>query len=229
MDNDELKRNKARAMRYKRAILSELNLETIQDELYTISGECDDVRWYFDDEETLLNAFDGNEEQEFEFKIMFSDLSYECEKLYNMLREIYVTEHFNDFFVGIMSKGTSNFTVLGFDTIEEDYYKLADYDENLAVTESRKRLMRLKKETLLSVCGQCFGIAMSYFNIRYKYDYLKSAFDILRDDNNSILEVIKSIEAVYEKASIGGWDVYSQSYKDFDALTNSLPEKIWIE
>ncbi len=118
---------------------------------------------------------------------------------------------------------------LGFDDIEEDYFKLVGYDENLAVTESGKRLMRLKKETLLSVCGQCFGIAMSYFNIRYKYDYLKSAFDILKDENNSILEVIKSIEAVYEKADINEWDMYSQSFKDFDALTDSLPDKIWIE
>jgi hypothetical protein len=216
-------------MRFKKSILAELNYETIQDELYEICEQCADVRYFFSEDDTLLNALDGDEEEEFEFKMMFSELDGESERLLNMLNDMYVTEHFDDFFVGLMSKGGSNFNVLGFDTYEEDYFHLTEFEKDLAVSEAGKRLMRLTKSELLSITGQCFGVAMSFFNIRQKYDYLKTAFDILRDDNTSFLKVIKEIETAYEKADEEDFNSYSKQVQTFDRLIADLPERVWLE
>lgn len=69
-------KDKARNLRYKKAALARLNIDTIQEELSEISENCDNVRYFIeDDEETLLDALDGDEEEEYEFKKMFFDLS----------------------------------------------------------------------------------------------------------------------------------------------------------
>ena len=64
MTAEETKREKARQLRYKRAIVKNINIETITEELWDIQEECNNVQYYFDTEDdTLLNALDGDEEQ----------------------------------------------------------------------------------------------------------------------------------------------------------------------
>lgn len=115
-----IKAEKAKAMMYKKAALAELNIETILKKLEEICAECDEVEYFMSDEESLIDALDGDEEAEYEFKMMFADLSAESEGLYNILIENYVTEHFNDLFVGIMSKGYDCYEIVGFDCYEGD-------------------------------------------------------------------------------------------------------------
>ncbi len=216
---------KARNLRYKKAIADGFNLESIQSELYDISEACSDIRWIKDgDEDTLINAFNGDEEEAFEFRVMFSDLDSECEQLYNMLRDEYVVECFDDFFCRVAG-GCVN--ILGYDAIEEDYFAMTRYECTLAQNESEKRILRLTKSEILVAAEQCFGVASAFLNIRYKYDYLKSAFDIIRDENTSVLELIKDIEKAYDKAMSEG--EYSKTYNDFDNLIKSLPSKTWLE
>lgn len=222
-------REKARNLRYKRAALAELNLDYIKERLWDIMGECDDIRYFVEhDNETLLNALDGDEEEEYEFKMMFSDLSAECEMLDDVFSgysvyDGYVAEHFDDFFVGIMLNNESPFQMVGFDDYEEDYYRLMSFEAGLAENESHKRLMRLTKKDILSVAGACFRVAICFLNIERKYDYLKAAFDILRNENTSFLQVIRDIDTVYEKA------VDSDDWREFDKLTAALPDKTWVE
>lgn len=226
------KEEKARNLRYKKAMLADLNFEEIQNTLYDISAVCSEYQYYFEkDDDTLLNALDGDEEQEYEFKMMFSDLSYECDQLYDIMNNSYVTEHFDDFFVGIMCNGGSGFKMLGFDSYQEDYYGLTSFESELASNESVKRLKRLTKDELISVCGQCFGVAVSFFNVRYKYDYLKAAFDILKDENTSFFQIIKDIEIAYDKADEDEWHEYKDSVRAFDKLLRSFDEygRIWVE
>ena len=75
------KADKCRNLRYKRPELEELGYNTIMDTLQLISEECYEIHWAYDDDETLINAFDGNEEDAYEFKWMFSDLEAEAERL----------------------------------------------------------------------------------------------------------------------------------------------------
>lgn len=82
VDADETKRRKARELRFRKPIVKNINLETIQQELWDIIEACDEVRYYFDeDDDTLINALDGNEDEAHEFKMMFADLSAECERM----------------------------------------------------------------------------------------------------------------------------------------------------
>ncbi len=78
-------------MRCKKPIVKNLNITTIKEELYNIQNECESIQWYVDtDDETLINVLDGNEDEAYEFKMMFSDLYIEREELkmwlYNMPR-----------------------------------------------------------------------------------------------------------------------------------------------
>ena len=91
---EDTKRIKAKELRYKRPIVKDLNLESIVQNLWDIQEECDNIRWYCDtDEETLINALDGDEDQAFEFKMMFSDLCTECERMCRDLEEKWVPEY----------------------------------------------------------------------------------------------------------------------------------------
>lgn len=228
------KAEKARTMRYKKAMLAGLNFDDIITTLFNISEECGNYEYYFNtDDDTLLNALDGDEEEEYEFKMMFTDLCCECENLNNIINDYsgYVSEYFDDFFVGIMRNGTSGYNMIGYDSYEEDYFTLSSYERRLAENESAKRIKRMTKDEILLACGQCFGIAVSFYNVQYKYDYLRAAFDILRDRNTARLEIIKDIEKAYNAAESAEWYDYSDEVKQFNRLINTFDayDKIWIE
>ena len=70
---EDTKRIKAKELRYKRPIVKDLNLESIVQNLWDIQEECDNIRWYCDtDEETLINALDGDEDQAVVFKMILT-------------------------------------------------------------------------------------------------------------------------------------------------------------
>lgn len=223
----QTKAERARNLRYKKGIAQGFNISEILDELMEISAKCDDIRYIAEgDEDTLIAALDGDEEDAFEFRMMFSELSQECENLNDRLNDEYITEYFDEFFCRVAG---GCMTVLGYDTYEEDYFELTSYESELARDESEKRLMKLTKQEILQTAEQCFGVAAAFLNVRYKFDYLKATFDIIRDENSSFLENIKDIEAAYDKANDDKFDSYSKSTKEFDKLVKGLPERVWIE
>lgn len=87
--------------------------------------------------------------------------------------------------------------------------------------------MRLTKDELIQTAGECFGIAMAFLSVQRRYDYLKAAFDILLDENSSFLQTIKDIDAAYADADRDGWD--SEATRRFEKLTQTLPDKTWLE
>ena len=54
MDAEETKRWKAKQLRYKKPIVRDLNFDKIQEDLWNIMEECENIRWYTDSD-------DGNE------------------------------------------------------------------------------------------------------------------------------------------------------------------------
>ena len=197
---EDTKRIKAKELRYKRPIVKDLNLESIVQNLWDIQEECDNIRWYCDtDEETLINALDGDEDQAFEFKMMFSDLCAECERMCRDLEEEWVPEYFDIFFV-VMGAGQNFGGILGFDIYEQDYFGI-DCLDAFAEEEGKKILKRLTKDNLIAAARQCFCIYQSYIALRYRYDCLKASMDILRDKNTGYLQMVKQIEDLYEKAN----------------------------
>jgi predicted nuclease with TOPRIM domain len=215
-------------MRHKKAALSLIQRDRLEDEIYAISSECDELEWAIQDDETLLDVFDGDTDEIHEFRMMVSDLSNNCERLGSELRDGYVTEHFDDFFVGTLGSG---YKMVGFDSVEEDYFGLATFDAELAQGVSGKRLMALTKETLIATAGQCIGIMMCFLDIRHSYDCLKSTLDALRDDRAELLKSVRTVEDAYEEAwqeARGSATTYVARDK-YDALVARLPDRVWVE
>ena len=225
---EETRKNKAFQLRYKKPIVKNLNLDTIREELEEISYECDEVRYYWEsDDDTLLNALDGDEDEAYEFKMAFADLCAECDQMYTDLQESYVPECFDILFVSV-GAGEYGGGYLGWDAYEQDYYGL-DLPSSWMQNEGIKQMKRFTKEQLLECVGACLKVLYAYIGIRYRYDSLKAAFDILRDKNTCILKVAKAIDELYEKCEEARFSEYSKPVREFNEMLAALPQEAWIQ
>lgn len=228
---DDTKRIKAMGLRYKKPIAKGLTLDDIRDALWEIMDACADVQLYVDeDDETLVNALDGDEDDAFEFKMMFSDLSAECEQMQCDLDNEYVPEYFDLFFVAVNKGGE----MLGFDSYERDYYGLGSFESGLANEEAVKKMKRLTKDQLIEAAQICFRVYRSYIGLQYRYDCIKAALDILSDENTGYLQMVRQMEEAYEKADeeTNGfrWDFRGgAAFKELESLIDNMPQEAWIQ
>ena len=78
----EIKANRTRNLRYKRPALASMGFDVMIAELDEIEEACTNVRWFADqDDETLINALGGNEEEAWEFKFAFAELEAKVDQL----------------------------------------------------------------------------------------------------------------------------------------------------
>ncbi|WP_285823941.1 hypothetical protein [Schaedlerella arabinosiphila] len=228
---EETKRKKASQLRYKKPIVNNLNLESIREELWDIQGECENVQWYFDtDEDTLINALDGDEDEAYEFKMMFADLCAECDRMRDDLDEEWIPDCFDRFFVAV-GAGEDFGGLLGYDTYEQDYFGLS-CTEAWAEDESKKVLKRMTKDELIAAARQCFRVYQSFMSLRHRYDCLKASMDILRDQNTGYLQMVKQIEDVYERAekdSLGFRYLFGKEVDELDRILENMPQEAWIQ
>lgn len=231
MNADETKREKAKQLRYKKPIVRDLNLMTIREELWDIQESCEEVHWYVDtDDEALINALDGNKDEAYEFKIMFGDLCAECEQMLGDLDDEWIPECFDAFFVAA-GAGRDYGGLLGYDSYEHDYFGLSCTDA-YAEDESKKTLKRLTKDDLIAASRQCFRIYQSFIALRYRYDCLKAAIDILNDQNTGYLKMVKQIEQTYERAekeTIGFAYNYGKATEELEKLAETMPQEAWLQ
>ena len=87
------RQEKAMALRYKKAILQQLNIYDITTDLEELAEVAYNVLYAWDDD-NLLEALDGDEEQVEEFKILAAELSSDCERLLDAI-SYGVGEHFD--------------------------------------------------------------------------------------------------------------------------------------
>ena len=231
IDVEETKRFKAKNLRYKKPIVKGLNLEKINEDLWDIQEECEDIRWYTDSEDgtdSLINALDGDEDEAYEFKMAFGDLCAECEIMRSDITEEWIPECFDIFFVAA-GAGDSYGGLLGYDTYEHDYFGISCL-ESWAEDEAKKKLKRMTKDELIVATRQCFKIYQAYIGLRNRYDSLKAAIDILRDENTGVLQTVKEIEKLYEKASTedGRYYDWSKESIKWKAYTDALPQEAWL-
>lgn len=230
--NNVSKEERSRALRYKRPALASMGFDTIQRELDDIEEACSNIHWFIEqDDDTLINALDGDEEQAWEFKIAFADLEGKVNQLREAMQDNWMqSEHyyqvFDDCTVALIG---NRYSTVGWDREEEDYYSLTKYEQELAQTEAGKRLMRLTKAEMISTIGQCLGTLIAFLDLRQQYDYLKATMDILRDENTSLLQTIKEIDTAYEAVAADGFYGWYDSVKKYDRLLDSLPARAWLE
>ena len=209
-----------------------MGFEFIWNELDDIRDACDTIHWWTDqDDETLLNALDGDDEDVWEFKLAFSHLEARADELFEIIHELCRYEDdfgqvYDDCTVALIG---NRYQTIGYDGFEEDYYALTGYEQGLAQTESGKRLMRRTKAEIISIIGQCFGILIAFLDLRQQYDYLKATFDILRDENTSMLQQVKEIDAAYQALVTADWAGRWEAEKKFDRLLAALPDRAWVE
>lgn len=221
-----IKSERTRNLRYKKPALASLGYQNITDELYVIQDECEEIKWMVEDDDSgiLQSAFDDNEDEEYEFRMAFLDLQCKAEQLFNEINEAErygLSEYFDDCTVSLLG---NRYNLVGYDSYEEDYFSLVSSESSWAVSETNKRVMRMTKQEIIEKVGQCVGITLAFIDLRQQYDYLKATFDILRDENTSLLQTIKDIEKAYDDFQ----DSY-QKEKEFDLLVKNLPEKMWVE
>ena len=237
---DEITATKAKAMRYKKPMSKELNWYSIREYAWQIQNDCEDIRWMTEDEEQLVDLLDGDEEQAFEFKMAFSDLSNQCQEFIEELQEIQQYDFmstdsdgedeatwFDLFFPAIGSND-----MMGYDVLEQDYFRLDRYEEEWAEKEARKKLKRLTKDQLFDLAGMALGIARNYMSLSYRYDCLKNSIDILKGKNESYLQIVKAIEEGWKawefESDKGKWKD-TNAERAFDQMLQNIPERLWIE
>ncbi len=231
VDAEETKRQKAKGLRYKKPIVKNLNLECIQQDLWDIQEECDGVRWYTDSEDgtdSLINALAGDEDEAYEFKMAFADLCAECERMIEDLNEEWVPECFDVFFVAA-GAGDMYDGLLGWDSHEGDYFGIG-YMDGFVEDEAKKKLKQMTKDDLIAAVRQCFKVYHAYIGLRNRYDNLKAAIDILRDQNTGYLQAVKEIERLYEEVSEDHWsrNEWSKQSREWKRYTDALPQEAWI-
>lgn len=224
------RQEKAMSLRYKKSILQQLNLYDIETDLEELAEISYNVLYAWDDD-NLLEALDGDEEQVEEFKILMAELSGDCERLSEAIYYGGISEHFDAFFVSLAMKDRPpQYRMLGFDTVEMDYFAfLNDYEEDIAEGEAIKQLKRLTKDELLRTAGECFRVVLAYLDIREKINTLGSIIEIITDENKAILDAVKSIESLYEEAEKINFKPYAKATEALDNTLRLLPDKIWIE
>ena len=221
-----------KALRYKRPALASMGAQEIMLELESIVEACDNVRYYIeqaDSDETLLNALDGDEDAEWEFRMAFADLSARADQLQALLYDQNFEDFYRDFDDATVALIGNRYNLVGYDGEEEDYFSLTSYEEKLAQTEAGKRLCRLTKAEMLSRIGWAFGILLAFFDLRQQYDYLRATFDILRDENTSLLGIIKDIENAYDEMEADNFREWTDSTRHFDQMLAALPDRAWLE
>lgn len=231
VDAEETRRRKAANLRYKKPIVKGLNFDDIQQNLYDIQEECETVRWYFEgDDETLINALDGDDDEAYEFKMMFGDLCAECEQMQEDLTNYFrwnddAKEAFNGWFPAI-----DGGEMIGWDAYETDYMRIdGGFEQGLAEKEARKRISRMTKEQILDTAEISFRIIRSYLGLTSRYDQMKAAMDILRDQNTGYLQIVKRIEELYKKANEDDFYSWDGSMKEFERLLDCMPQEAWIQ
>lgn len=223
--NTPSKADIARTRRYKKPALSSMNYYDIQRDLDDMSELAEEIAWYESQgEETLTQALGGDEEEAYEFRIAFSEVSGKLYQLAEAFRELGLEEdEFNYCTSALLG---NRYSLIGFDSIEEDYYSLTDYEEELATTAAGEWLCRKTKKEMISLIGQCMGLLMAYHDLRLQFDNLRNTLDVLRGSNFSLLATIKNIEKLYDAAA--SYPYGEEAYR-LNGLLEEIPQEMWVE
>ncbi len=238
MTAEEVRIEHAKAMRYKRPALASLGWCDMIEYLEKMQEKVDEYRYAFESE-SILNALDGDSDEEQEFRFAFSDLSGKAEELLECLQEI-MKQHngywdecqwYDDHLVALMGRRYKpNPDMFGFDTYEEDYRSLTnDWEKGAAIEEATKRISRETKAELIANIGQCLGIVLAFFDLRHQYDYLKSAFDVLLGENTALLKLVDDIEEAYEAAAEKNFLEWDQTTRALNRLIEAMPQRAMVE
>ena len=207
MTPEEKRAQKARALRYKKPIVRDLNLEILKQNIYDMQETCYDVQYGIDGDngDEIISAMLGDEDEAIEFKMMFSDLSSELEQFVDDMDNWEWREYIEDYYDLFMvneSVAQSFGGLYGYDSFEGDYFGFQDsYEEEAAEEYAFQRLKKdLTKDKMLTVFKLCMKIFTQYVGLQYRYDCLEASLDILREKNVGHMKAVREINELYDRA-----------------------------
>lgn len=196
---------------WKKSVLQHLNLYDIKEYLYEISenGDC--------------YGYDGGDDGYYqEYKDLFDDLSANAWQLLEQLGDNDTEDNWDDMTVAILGETQK---ILGYDTVENDYFHLVNgYEEDFAVEEAEKRIMRLTKQDMIKTFRKVLGTLLAFYDIKTAHDCLTSIITEL-DEKGAILEQKNNeINRLYE-------DYTDTDHKQLDDIINSISpnSRMWLE
>ena len=224
-----VRRDKAKKLRYKKAMVNGLSFWQIQNSLEEMGTECDEVAyWDGSDMETLVDALDGDYDDAQKFQFDFAQLSGDIERMYEDMCGINEPERFDDILVVSGIGKMRGYEVLGYDSVEEDYFGIDAWMRGWAEDESVKRLKRLTKDSLLEQMAQTVSIVFAFLGIQSRYRDLKAAMDILRAQNKEYLDSVKLLNELHAQL----WNEWGHmDYKverQMDAIIQRMPQEAFL-
>ena len=229
MTSEEAKQQKAKNLRYKKPIAREMNLDFIREQIWNMGELISDVQWFIEDEENLVHALNGDEDEAYEFKMAFSDLAAELETFEEDLRNEYVPECFDDLFPAAGADFFGGY--MGWDGFEGDYFGIQSFQYQWAEQEAEKKICRLTKKELLEAVGACLKIYSAYVAIQYRYDCLEASLKIIQEKNLEGLKLVKAIEEQYEKAEEDSNHFqykYGKEVNKLNRMLAQMPQEFWL-
>lgn len=239
MTAEEKRAQKARALRYKKPIVRDLNLETLKQNIYDMQETCYDVQYGIDgdDGDEIISAMLGDEDETIEFKMMFSDLSSELEQFVDDMDNWEWREYIEDYYDLFMVNGSvaqSFGGLYGYDSFEGDYFGFQDsYEEESAEEYAFQRLKKdLTKDKMLTVFKLCMKIFTQYVGLQYRYDCLEASLDILRERNVGHMKAVREINELYDRADKEThhfqflWK--GDAYGKLDKIIEAMPQEAFL-
>ena len=126
---ESLRREKARNLRYKKAIHADLNLASIGSKLMEMYESASDVLYWCenDGESTQLDELIGDEEETYELRMAFSTLEGDCQQMLDDLDNEWVPEFFDG-----LGEASPELIDMGLDLVMELVDGIADAAPDMA-------------------------------------------------------------------------------------------------
>lgn len=226
---NEMRRVKARDLRFKKPLHQELNIESMRNFVWEAQEAVSEIAFASQNDDVFLDVLGGDEDEAFAYRLAFSQLETDLERFSNDFEEMYYTEldYFDCFEVAISS---ANDSLMGYDEVEGDYFGIdEEYNRDAARSEQTEKLKRLTKDKLIIVARKCWRLALQFIALRSRYQDLEAALNIIRGYNNGLLQQVDSINKEWEKANDEN-DKYKNGIYSrlFDQLTKALPDECWL-
>lgn len=218
----EQMKQKARNLRYKKPLASELNYESIIGNLWNMREECGQVNIY--DRDLIEDAI-GDEEDADHFIMEFQMLDNDIERAIDDMSNYDFEQENYDLCLVAANADSSGY--MGYDTYEEDYFQLGDYESEAAVKESVERLKRMKKDEIIEAFHFSIRLVALYETIKYRFDCLQTSIQTIKDKTTVSKQMLDELAKLYDECEASGWrwDIV----RKFDNMTDALPPEVWLK
>ena len=212
--------DRARALRHTKPALEMCQWENLEYDLESMEEFVQEYEW------ADLTDFLGEADEDYahELQLAVSMLGEKIER-YRERLDWETGEKFN-----LTMACIPGLPLTGYDSLEEDYFPLSDYEQDMAREKAEKRMLELTKKDLLKTVCNNMSLFLDFLAIREEYQNLKLIFDVAVDTETGIRNLIADVDAAWTECEEAGWKYdWQPAVVKFDRLVDSVPERMWVE